>query len=229
MRPLLNTQVWHREQEGHSSQQEERRVEPQQGSGIAQQAWGIPTASTSQPLSQACGADREHEQGCYHFSGCEHAHPTENASVSCPSCPLAILTQRRNENLCQWVEWFCSWDCLTPDSPRYKPPCSSTARLMWRNMKEVFSNIQCILSILATNFLPKGFYLFSQKNESLVLFLNLPMLQFFIKGIYFCLFFLGSNFFFFFLNWCYYHLYSCTTGNPQLETRDLVTKKMFLF
>lgn len=40
-----------------------------------------------------------------------------------------------------------------------------------------FSNIQCIPSTLAANLLPKDFSLFSQKKKSLVLFLNLLMLQ----------------------------------------------------
>lgn len=164
MRPLLNTQVWHHEQGGHGLS-----AGGAQGWTTAGE-WDCPTGLRY--------SHHQHQSASLPSLWCwpwtwTGVLPLQWLWTCTPywkcKCIMSQLSSGNTQSmqkwkLCQWVEWFCSWDCLTPDSPWYQPPCSSTARQMWRNMKQVFSNIQCILSILATNFLPKGFYLFSQKN-----------------------------------------------------------------
>lgn len=161
-----------------ASQQEEHGGELLWGSRAAQRAWGSATAGTKWPLPWACSADHDHEQGRRSFGTCEHARCTKNASVSypppqhtpCPSCLLARPSQCRNESLCQWAQGFSSCGCLIPRFPMTPTNLHKYRETAVAECEIGFSNIQCIPSTVVTNFLPKGFSLFSQKKNSQVSF-----------------------------------------------------------
>lgn len=105
------------------------------------------------------------------------SYPLHHPSTPCPSCPLARPSQCRKENLCQWARCFSSCGCLTPRLPMTPANLQKYRETAVPEHEIGFSNIQCIPSTLAANLLPKDFSLFSQKKKSLVLFLNLLMLQ----------------------------------------------------
>lgn len=120
-------------------------------------------AGTGRPLPRARGPGRDCEPGHRGFDRkCTSIAPAPSAP--CPSWPLAAASQRRNDKLCQSAAWFSSCSCLTHRVPVTPTDLQKYHETAVAEREICFSTIQCVPSTSATNVLPRGFPLFSQKN-----------------------------------------------------------------